>query len=66
MILKLIYNSFRWIDQPCGLNEFQLGYRRIENYNMSNLIKGHKDYGIHIKQILIQTDFLQYLRFLYE
>ncbi|CAD8102921.1 unnamed protein product [Paramecium primaurelia] len=66
MILKLIYNSFRWIDQLCGLNEVELGYRRIENYNMSNLIKGHKDYGIHIKQILIQTDFLQYLRFLYE
>ncbi|CAD8186203.1 unnamed protein product [Paramecium pentaurelia] len=66
LVIKLMYNSFRLLDQFCGLNEVKQGYRKVENYNMSNLIKGHNDYGVHIQQILIQTDFLQYLRFLYE
>ncbi|CAD8104088.1 unnamed protein product [Paramecium sonneborni] len=66
MVIKLIYNAFRLLDQFCGLNEVKQGYKRIENYNMSNLIKGHNDYGVYIQKILIQTDFLQYLRFLYD
>ncbi|CAK61972.1 unnamed protein product (macronuclear) [Paramecium tetraurelia] len=66
LVLKLMYNSFRLQDIFCGLNEVKQGFRRIENYNMSNLIQGHNDYGVHIQNILIQTDFQQYLRFLYE
>ncbi|CAK65307.1 unnamed protein product (macronuclear) [Paramecium tetraurelia] len=49
-----------------GLNEVKKGYRRIENYNLSNLIQKHNDYGANIQKILVQTDFQQYLRFLYE
>ncbi|CAD8188410.1 unnamed protein product [Paramecium octaurelia] len=66
LVLKLMYNTFRFQDIFCGLNEVKQGFRRIENFNMSNLIQGHDDYGVHIQNILIQTDFQQYLRFLYE
>lgn len=45
MFLKLIGMSFKIVDNMCGINEVNQGYRMIKNLNMSNKIHGHNDYG---------------------
>lgn len=43
--LKLLGMSFKMSNQMCGLNEVNLGYKGIQNLNMSNQIGGQKEYG---------------------
>ncbi|CAD8097819.1 unnamed protein product [Paramecium sonneborni] len=56
-VLRYCYKFSKFFEYPCGLNPIKLGYKKIQNYDVSKDVEGHLNYWDKLDKIINISDF---------